>query len=250
MPMMTDRPASTSTLLTVASGQLFSTSIIPTAVGNITKIFDVDSALTDTSISGAYIDEIYLQYGKTVNIYIDAQSVSSGTYSQTGTTVVVTAAAGHNLLIGDKVYLNYTSGTGVTETLTVTSLTSTTFTGTSASTLTTAGNVNYYPPLDIGFYATTSSSVTNTNQLFPLFTSHIAATWENQSYSLTLAQDLPFINHPVVQSGSDNVLSTNRGIAPKLLGLMLPRGSAIYAAVSGTISLTTGFYVNVQAGYY
>jgi hypothetical protein len=248
--MMLDRPASTSTLLTVASGQLFSTNILPTAVGNITKVFDVDSALTDTSISGAYIDEIYLQYGKTVNIYIDSQPATAGTYSQTGTAVTVTAVSGHNLLIGDKVYLNYTSGTGVDETITVTSLTATTFTGTSASTLTTSGNVSYNPPIDIAFYQANSSSITNTNQLFPLFTSHVAATWENQSYSLTLAQDLPFINHPVVQSGSDNVLSTNRGIAPKLLGLMLPRGSSIYAAVSGAVSLTTGFYVNVQAGYY
>jgi len=46
-PMMLDRPATSSALVTVASGQLFSTSLIPTAVGNVTKVFDVDSALTD-----------------------------------------------------------------------------------------------------------------------------------------------------------------------------------------------------------
>jgi len=248
--MMLDRPASTSTLLTVASGQPFTTSLIPTAVGNITKVFDVDSALTETSISGAYIDEIYLQYGKTVNTYIDARSASTGTYTQAGTAVTVTTASVHNFLIGDTVYLDYTSGTGVDEQLTVTSVTATTFKGTSASTVTTSGNVNYYPPLDIAFYQVNSSSINNVNQLFPLFVSHIPATWENQSYSLTLSQDLPYINHPIVQSGSANILSTDRGIAPKLLGLMLPRGSALYAAVGGTISLTTGFYINVQAGYY
>jgi len=33
-------------------------------------------------------------------------------------------------------------------------------------------------------------------------------------------------------------------------GLMLPRGTALYAAVSGTVALTNGFYVNVQSGYY
>jgi hypothetical protein len=248
--MMVDRPASTSTLLTVASGQLFSTSIIPTAVGNVTKVFDVDSALTDTSISGGYIDEIYLQYCKTVNTFIDAMPAITGTYSQTGTTVVVTASSGHNLLIGDKIYLDYTSGSGVDEIITVTAVTATTFTGTSASSSTTSGNVNYYPPIDIAFYLVNSSSINNINQLFPLFTSHIPATWQNQSYSLTLSQDLPYINHPVVQSGSDNTLSTTNGIAPKLTGLMLPRGSALYAAVSGTTSMTNGFYVNVQAGYY
>ena len=34
--MMLDRPATSSTLVTVASGQLFSTSLIPTAIGNAT----------------------------------------------------------------------------------------------------------------------------------------------------------------------------------------------------------------------
>ena len=61
---MVDRPATTSTLVTVASGQAFTTSLIPTAVGNATKVFDVDSALTDTSISGAYIDDIWFQFSR------------------------------------------------------------------------------------------------------------------------------------------------------------------------------------------
>ena len=78
---MVDRPATASTLLTVASGQLFSTSLIPTAVGNSTKIFDVDSALTDTSISGAYIDEIWFRYSKRVIEKIDARTATAGTYS-------------------------------------------------------------------------------------------------------------------------------------------------------------------------
>ena len=249
--MMIDRPAGTSSLLTVASGQAFSTSLIPTAVGNITKIFDVDSALTDTSISGAYIDEIYLQYSKLVNIYVDAQPVSTGTYSQTGTTVVVTpASTPHNLQVGDQVSVSYTSGSGVSEILTVTKVSSTTFTGTSASTLTTSGNVSFYPPIDICFYRTSTATVTNTNQLFPLFVAHIPATYTYQAYSLTLNQVLPLINHPVVQSASSNVISQFSGVAPKLRGLMLQRGQALYAAVSGTVSLTNGYYINVQAGYY
>jgi len=248
--MMVDRPASSSSLLTVASGQLFSTSLIPTAVGNITKVFDVDSALTDTSISGAYIDEIYLQYSKYVNISVDAQAASTGTYSQSGTTVTITPATTHNLQIGDTVAVNYTSGIGVNEILTITKVTTSTFVGTSASTLTTSGNVSFYPPIDICFYGTSTQTVTNTNQLFPLFVAHVPATYAYQSYSLTLNQDLPFINHPVVQSGSDNVVSQFSGVAPKLRGLMLQRGQALYAAVSGTTSLTNGFYVNVQAGYY
>ena len=61
---MVDRPATASTLCTVSSGQSFLTSLIPTSVGGATKVFDVDSALTDTAISGAYIDEIFFRYTK------------------------------------------------------------------------------------------------------------------------------------------------------------------------------------------
>ena len=61
-PMMLDRPASTSTLVRTQTGQLFATSLLPTSIGNVTKVFDVDQALTDTQISGAYIDEIFIRY--------------------------------------------------------------------------------------------------------------------------------------------------------------------------------------------
>ena len=235
---MVDRPATTSTLLTVASGQAFSTNLIPTAVGNATKLFDVDAALTDTSISGAYIDEIWFQYTKRNILYIDAQVASSGTYSQSGTTQTVTLA-NHNLQVGQKVYLDYTSGSGVDETLTVTAVTATTFVGTSAASATTTGNVNVYLPIDICFYLVSTSSVTNTNQFYPLFVSSIPAIAVNQYFSLTEQNVLPLISHPVPQSAST-----------KLRGLMLRRGQALYAAVSGPSSLTNGFYVGVQAGYY
>ncbi len=71
-PMMLDRPASTSTLVRTQTGQLFSTSLLPTSIGNVTKIFDVDQALTGTQISGAYIDEIFIRYTKEVNRVIDS----------------------------------------------------------------------------------------------------------------------------------------------------------------------------------
>jgi hypothetical protein len=248
MPAMVDRPATNSTLLTVASGQAFSTNLIPTAVGNATRVFDVDAALTDTSISGAYIDEIWFQYTKRSNIFTDAQAASAGTYSQTGTAQTVTLA-NHNLQVGQKAYLDYTSGTGVDETLTVTSVTATTFAGTSATTTTTTGNVSVYLPIDVCFYLVSTASITNTNQFYPLFVASIPATFDNQYFSLTEKNILPLINHPVVQSGA-NFTSTNSTTSPKIRGLMLQRGQAIYAAVSGPTSLTNGFYLGVQAGYY
>jgi hypothetical protein len=33
-------------------------------------------------------------------------------------------------------------------------------------------------------------------------------------------------------------------------GLMLQRGQALYVATGGSISLTSGFYINCQAAYY
>lgn len=247
-PMLVDRPGTLSTLVTVASGQAFSTSLIPTAVGNATNVFDTDSALTDTSISGAYIDEIWFQYTKRNSTYIDAQPPLTGTYSQSATAVVVTVSA-HNLQVGQKIYVDYTSGTGVDETVTVTALTPTTITYTSASSLSTSGNISVYLPTDFCFYLVNTGTITNTNQFYPLFTVSVPSTFDNQNYSLTLNSVLPLINHPVVQAGN-NFTSTNSTISPKCRGLMLQRGQALYVSVGGATALANGFYCNVQAGYY
>jgi hypothetical protein len=246
--MLVDRPGTLSTLVTVASGQAFSTSLIPTAVGNATKVFDVDSSLTDTSISGAYIDEIWLAYSKRNSVFIDAQSALTGTYTQSATAVVVTVAT-HNLQVGQKIYVDYTSGTGVDEIVTVTALTSTTITYVSASSLSTSGNVSVYLPTDFCFYLVNTGTITNTNQFYPLFTVSVPSTFDNQNYSLTLNSVLPLINHPVVQAGN-NFASTNSTVSPKCRGLMLQRGQALYVATGGTTALTNGFYCNIQAGYY
>lgn len=249
--MLVDRPATTSTHITVSSGQSFLTSLSPTSTGNATKIFDVDSALTDTSISGAYIDEIWLQYSKRPNLFIDAVTPAAGTYSADSTTVVVTISNGHNLQIGQKVYLDYTSyssgSTPADEIITVTAVTATTFTGTTAVSISgpITGNVNVYLPVDFCFYLTNTSSITSTTQFSPLLLASVPAVYENITYSLTANNVLPLINHPVVQAGSASSAS-----APKIRGLMLQRGQALYVAAGGATALTNGFYVNVQGGYY
>ena len=253
-PLLADRPATTSALVTVAAGQAFSTSLIPTAVGNVTKVFDVDSSLTDTSISGAYIDEIWFRYSKGVNTFIDALSPSTGTYSANSTTVTVTLA-GHNVQIGQKVGLDYTSYSSgslpADEIITVTAVTASTFTGTTAASVSgpITGNVNVYLPVDFCFYLVNTGTITNINQFFPLFVASIPSVYTNQSYSLTLDNVLPLINHPVVQAGA-NFTSTNSTTAAKMRGLMLQRGQALYVAAGGAVSLTNGFYVNCQAAYY
>ena len=254
---MVDRPATTSTLVTVSSGQSFLTSLIPTSVGNATKIFDVDSALTDTSISGAYVDEIFFRYSKRVIETIDAVTPTSGTYSANSTTCTVTISTGHNLEAGQAVFLDfssYSSGTVPKDdsftVLNSTNLTPTTFDVTIPSlggTIT--GNVEVSLPTDFCFYLVNAGTVTNTTQFLPLFVSSIPSTAGFQTYSLTLNKDLPLINHPVVQAGS-NFTSANSEVAPKQRGLMLKRGQALYVAASGSTALTNGFYCNVQGGFY
>ena len=254
---MVDRPATTSTLCTVSSGQSFLTSLLPTAVGNATKVFDVDSALTDTAISGAYIDEIFFRYTKKVLAATDPVApIPTGTYSATNAVCTVTGTGGHNLQIGQKVFIDFTSyNTGTVpkddtfEVQDTTNFTSTTFdvvvpsVGGSAVT----GNCNISLPTDFCFYLVNTGTVTNINQFFPLFVASIDSS--QQYYSLTQEKILPFINHPTVQAGT-NFTSANNEVAPKQRGLMLKRGQALYVAASGATALTNGFYCNIQGGFY
>lgn len=245
---MIDRPLLNSSLVTVASGQLFLTSLIPTAVGNATNVLDVDSSLTNTSVSGAYVDEIWIRYAKEAPLFVDPVSPTTGTYDQVGLDVVITVA-NSNVKVGQKIYVNFTTGTGTDELLTVSDVTANNFTATATISATTSGNCSVYLPVDMCFYVVNASTITNTNQFFPLFTANIDSNPLNQTYSLTLNEKLPLINHPVPHAGS-NFTSANNEVAPKNRGLVLQRGQALYAAVSGTTALTTGFYVNVQGGYY
>ena len=253
-PMMLDRPASTSTLVRTQTGQTFATSLLPTSIGNVTKIFDVDSAATDTAVGGAYIDEIDLRYSKDVNLYIDAKAGTTATYtinngSGGAGTILTVTLANHNAKVGQKVFLDFTSGTGVDGEYEVTSVpTSGTFVATSTS-LSTSGNVTVQFPTDFVFYLTSVTTVTGTTQFLPLFVANVESVPADQTFSLTEKLILPLINSPVPHAGG-NFSSATSSVAPKLRGLMLPRGSALHVGISGIGSLTNGFYVNVQGGYY
>ena len=250
-PMMLDRPASTSTLVRTQTGQLFSTSLLPTSIGNVTKIFDVDQALTDTQISGAYIDEIFIRYTKDVSRVIDSVTASAATYTRAAAVLTVTLN-NHNFKVGQKLFFDTQSGGAPVEEVTVTAVTGTnTFTAnSSASGTINNSNVNIQKPVDFVFYLTNVTTVTGTSQFLPLFVANVESVPADQSFSLSEKLILPFINSPVVHSGSANFGGTNTSFAPKLRGLMLPRGSGLHVGISGTGSLTNGFYVNVQGGYY
>jgi len=71
-----------------------------------------------------------------------APSVSA-TYSQSGTTLIVTKSD-HGLFPGDDVFLDISTGSGTDETLTIVSKTQNTFTLTASNSVTTSGNVTYH----------------------------------------------------------------------------------------------------------
>jgi hypothetical protein len=70
----------------------------------------------------------------------------SGTYNIPGSTVCTVTIANHGLANGDRVYLDFTSGTAQDEAYTVANVATNTFTVTTAS-LTTSGNVTMYPEI-------------------------------------------------------------------------------------------------------
>jgi hypothetical protein len=87
------------------------------------------------SVATAYGCRAWVNFDGTTNTNL------SGTYSQSGTTVTVTATS-HGLIVGNVVYSDITSGTGVDGTYTVATVTdANTFTYTAGTSLTTSGNI-------------------------------------------------------------------------------------------------------------
>ena len=70
----------------------------------------------------------------------------SGTYDVPGSTVCTVTSANHGLSNGDRVFLNFTTGTAQDEAYTVANVSTNTFTVTVAS-ATTSGNVTIYPEI-------------------------------------------------------------------------------------------------------
>jgi hypothetical protein len=102
----------------------------PTATSQRTRL---KGAIVSNSVSGT-----------PANVFFANNVSISGTYNIPGTTTcTVTTATAHGLTTGDRVWLDFTSGSGVDNVYTVTVTGTTTFTVTTA-TLTTSGNVKVY----------------------------------------------------------------------------------------------------------
>ncbi len=94
----------------------------------------------------------------------------SGTYSQSGTTVTVTATA-HGLIAGSVIYADATSGTAVDGTYTVATVTdANTFTYTAGTSLTTSGNITLRRNAIRASYNVSSVTDNNTGDFIVNFT--------------------------------------------------------------------------------
>lgn len=119
------------------------------STGNYSMRFQTNSTL-QAAITSAGLFQFNSGYGSVataygcrawVNFDGTANTNLSGTYSQSGTTVTVTATA-HGLIAGNSVYSDITTGTAVDGTYTVATVTdANTFTYTAGTSLTTSGNV-------------------------------------------------------------------------------------------------------------
>ena len=96
-----------------------------------------------TRLKGAIVSNTVS--GTPANVFFANNAYVSGTYNiPASTTCTVTTSTAHGLTTGDRVWLDFTSGSGTTDNVyTVTVSSTTVFTVTTAS-LTTSGNVRVY----------------------------------------------------------------------------------------------------------
>lgn len=93
----------------------------------------------------------------TYNISFCDNVYTSGTYDVPGSTVCTVTIPSHGLSNGDRVYLDFTSGTAQDESYDVSNVTQNTFTVTVAS-ATTNGDVNMYPSILAEFDCSSGTS--------------------------------------------------------------------------------------------
>lgn len=85
----------------------------------------------------------------------DPTTVVSGTYSQTGTTATITIT-NHGLTNGQRVFVDFTTGTSRDGMYAITYINANSFSVTTANSVSTSGNVNVYPSvyMEVDTYST------------------------------------------------------------------------------------------------
>jgi hypothetical protein len=110
---------------------------------NVTTAKIADANITAPKLNGAQTGTAPI-YGVRAWVNFDGTTADNigGTYARDATTVTVTTSVNHGLIVGHKVYLDFTSGAAVDGAFVVTGITSNTiFTVTHGTSGTTSGNV-------------------------------------------------------------------------------------------------------------
>lgn len=132
------------------------------------------------SVATAYGCRAWVNFNGTANTNL------SGTYSQSGTTVTVTATA-HGLIAGNSIYADITTGTAVDGVYTVVSvISSSQFTYTAGTSLTTSGNITLVRSTIRASGGVSSVSDNGTG-----------------SYTLNFSNAMPDVNYSTVFLGGD-----------------------------------------------
>lgn len=149
------------------------------SVGNPISLRETASTTIDGAnlVSTVISSTVFTYLPKASDPTIGIETNKTGTYAQVGTGITVTTSTAHGYKIGDKIYLDFTSGgatDGTFEIVESPAPTTTQYTVTSSTSTTTSGNVtmfkNYKTPYTAlytgGFYENTNlplSSVANVN---------------------------------------------------------------------------------------
>lgn len=144
--------AASSNLIIVKSGGITSTQL---AANSVTT-----TAITDANVTTAKLDATV--QGNIAKAWVNYnQTSTSGTYTQSGTTVTASITS-HGLVVGQKFYIIIQSGTGVSGYYTVATATTNAFTYTAGTSLSTSGscnlNISVYSSYNIASFAVTSAA--------------------------------------------------------------------------------------------
>lgn len=157
--------SSSGNLISVKSGGITSTQL---AANSVTT-----TAITDANVTTAKLDATV--QGNIAKAWINFNgNPLSGTYSQAGTTVTVTMTA-HGMAVGDKFYIDITSGTGVDGYYTVATAATNSFTYTAGTSLSTSGNCTRYAWV-LSSYGISSITYSNANKYIVTFSSAFSNT--------------------------------------------------------------------------
>ena len=161
----------------------------------------------------------------------------SATYSQSGTTITITATS-HGLLAGDKIYLDFTTGTGVDASTTVTSVSdANTFICTGGTSLSTSGNVTVKFVVTFG----SNSYIVNLNSITGALTltSTLTVTGTGYSLPITLTDAATIAWNTDLGQTATVTITDNRTVgAPTNLKDGAYYGLAVYQDATGSRTLT------------